>query len=577
MAVPPEPPPKELPPRSPPSQLDFPISVNSPSQAPVRPPPPRPAARPQATPTGPPPARPLQYLPQAPLAMNPPTRPGTAASQTPRTVPPYGQGKYGRVELVPQPSDDPDDPLSYNVSYTAVAALTGVPLMLSALAGFICLIASRVCGKRPLYLVSLLLVFIGTVWNTNVPTSFNQCMAARVFQGLGWGAFDTLVLGSIQDTYFEHERGVRVAIYSIVAVTTTWGPPLIGGVVSQHQAGASLQFTILSAFFVVAVPAMALGAPETAYDRAFAIAPTPSTAASQFKTFIPPSPRRLFTLESLTDYIVKLKPYAYRGPAHLRVLLQAPRASITPTTGLLVIVSFLPYSSLWGIASSLSLFFDPLPFVLSPGTIGALMVSPFLLGTAAVAITAFLPRWQPTKFTPKIHMLALATGSVLRHDAPATGTANDNNNNDNNISVFALQYLAPRVNLPAISFLLGLLAAGSALLGATAAPLIAASAAFTGSSLAVSTRSTADMSAAVACWRALLAGVFVVAVPNAVWWWDGLRRFCVGVGTAQMLVAVAVGAAWWVCGEAVRRWDGRVMGLVDLEGLKGTGSFFELD
>jgi hypothetical protein len=366
---------------------------------------------------------------------------------------------------------------------------------------------------------------------------------------------------------------------------------LIGGVVSQHQAGASLQFTILSAFFVVAVPAMALGAPETAYDRAFAIAPTPSTAASQFKTFIPPSPRRLFTLESLTDYIVKLKPYAYRGPAHLRVLLQAPRASITPTTGLLVIVSFLPYSSLWGIASSLSLFFDPLPFVLSPGTIGALMVSPFLLGTAAVAITAFLPRWQPTKFTPKIHMLALATGSVLvfigiltfglhldsAMTPPATGTANDNNNNDNNISVFALQYLAPRVNLPAISFLLGLLAAGSALLGATAAPLIAASAAFTGSSLAVSTRSTADMSAAVACWRALLAGVFVVAVPNAVWWWDGLRRFCVGVGTAQMLVAVAVGAAWWVCGEAVRRWDGRVMGLVDLEGLKGTGSFFELD
>jgi MFS family permease len=91
---------------------------------------------------------------------------------------------------------------NYLVSYTAVAALTGVPLILSAFTGFVCLAASRICGKRPLYLASLLLVFIGTVWNTNVATSYSQCMAARVFQGLGWGAFDTLVLGSIQDTYF---------------------------------------------------------------------------------------------------------------------------------------------------------------------------------------------------------------------------------------------------------------------------------------------------------------------------------------------------------------------------------------
>lgn len=90
----------------------------------------------------------------------------------------------------------------YGVSYTAVAALTGVPLILSALTGFACLVASRIYGKRPLYLVSLLLVFIGAVWSTNVESSYAQCMAARIFQGLGWGAFDTLVLGSIQDTYF---------------------------------------------------------------------------------------------------------------------------------------------------------------------------------------------------------------------------------------------------------------------------------------------------------------------------------------------------------------------------------------
>jgi MFS family permease len=92
--------------------------------------------------------------------------------------------------------------MHYEVSYTAAAALTGVPLLLSAATGFASLIAARIWGKRPLYLSSLLLILIGTLWSTNVQSSYAQCMAARVFQGLGWGAFDTLVMGSIHDTYF---------------------------------------------------------------------------------------------------------------------------------------------------------------------------------------------------------------------------------------------------------------------------------------------------------------------------------------------------------------------------------------
>jgi hypothetical protein len=85
------------------------------------------------------------------------------------------------------------------------------------------------------------------------------------------------------------------------------------------------------------------------------------------------------------------------------------------------------------------------------------------------------------------------------------------------------------------------------------------------------------MAAGVACWRALVAGIFVMAVPGVVWCWEGLKGFCIGIGIAQVVVAATVGTVWWVCGEAVKRWDGRVMGLVDLEGLKRTGSFFDLD
>lgn len=158
----------------------------------------------------------------------------------------YGSGKHSTVELIPQPSDDPDDPLNwprwrkdlnlvsllmmvgliggmktafvttngvmtadYRVSYTAVAALTAVPLMLSSFTGSICLVASKIVGKRPLYLGSFFFIFIGSIWNMTAHDSYGSCMGARVLQGLGWGAFDTLVIGSIQDTYF-----VSLAQYS---------------------------------------------------------------------------------------------------------------------------------------------------------------------------------------------------------------------------------------------------------------------------------------------------------------------------------------------------------------------------
>lgn len=665
LTIPPPPPAKEAsketsketsPRRPPPLRLDAirPGSA-SPSEPPNRPLPPRPmskmdsSSRPStgvSEPKKPSPTRPPPLRPQAPLGMNPPTRPGTAASQgsgvmgmlkivgsnkrlsyaasvaSSRRPIKYGQGKYKHIELVPQPSDDPDDPLNwplwrkelnfwslllmvamtgvmktifmtvnaqlaegYGVSYTSITALTGIPLILSAVSGFTCLVASRVCGKRPLYLISLLLVFIGAVWNTNVADSYGQCMAARIFQGFGWGAFDVLVFGSIQDTYFEHERNLRIAVYSIVAVATTWGPPLLGGVASENAAGFSFQFMILSSFFVVAIPAIALGAPETVFDRAYTLAQTPSTGASgasRFKASLPIAPRRLFSFETLNNYIVKVKPCSYSGSYSLSTLLQAPRAFIAPTTVLLFLVSILPYGSLWGFSASLSLIFHPLPFIRTTSTIGTLVTGPWLLSTAVVGAFALLGWWQ-TRFTPRAHMTAIAGGSVLAFigiltfglhiDACMTRPEAD----DGTVSVYALAYLGDRVNFAAVSFVLGLLAAGAYVLDATVRPLIRSSTMFTSSNLGVALRNTTDMGAGVACWRAAFAGVFVMGVPNAVWSWDGLRALCIGVSIAQMVVAAIVGSVWWLWGEDIRRWDGRVMRLVDLDMLKRTGSFFDTD
>lgn len=90
----------------------------------------------------------------------------------------------------------------FKVSYATVSLLTAAPLILAVLTGFLSAILARLCGKRPLYLVGTLLTLIGCIWSVTITASFASCLGARLFQGLGWGIFDTLVLSSMQDTYF---------------------------------------------------------------------------------------------------------------------------------------------------------------------------------------------------------------------------------------------------------------------------------------------------------------------------------------------------------------------------------------
>jgi hypothetical protein len=134
MAIPPEPPAKDLPEPPAPTRPASASPIGNPSLPPNRPLPPRPITKSANSPKLPQPSRPPPLRPQAPLAMNPPTRPGTRSSQMSRgTAAPlrfpgstmrlswasiasrrpikYAEGKHTRVELVPQPSDDPDDPL----------------------------------------------------------------------------------------------------------------------------------------------------------------------------------------------------------------------------------------------------------------------------------------------------------------------------------------------------------------------------------------------------------------------------------------------------------------------------------
>ncbi|KAL7946116.1 MFS general substrate transporter [Trichoderma barbatum] len=531
----------------------------------------------------------------------------------------YGTGKFSHVELVPQPSDDPLDPLNwpqwkkelnlaslllmasligtmktalvdvndvistrYHVSYTWVAALTAAPLMVSAIAGFFSSVAAKLVGKRPVYLVSSAFVFAGCIWNMTADSSYGSCMGARVMQGLGWGAFDTLLMETIQDTFYEHERNIRVSLYTIITITTTWASPLLGGVISYNIGSFVAQYRILSALFAVAIPMLALTAPETAFDRSKAAIATTPVLSFTFP-WEPQQTHIELSADSAIDYVKEMKPWSFSGENGLSTSIQAPRALAAPTTTLVFIVTALPHCTLWGLVASLSLLFSPSPFSLHPNIIGTLLTGPWLLAVLLVAGICVY-RSANHGFSRCVSSLTIAGGALLALIGLLSFGLNvgsfmswPSSSDDEEHATLFTPEAAQELSLPLLSLQLGLLAAGASTLEATARPLLARSASFTASSMATAQRSIGDMHSWVVILRNLLAGAFVLTVPHVIAKTGGLKALMIGLGTMQAGITIFVLLLWRFYEKSVWRLDGKAMGLVNLRMPHPEESFFDTD
>lgn len=513
---------------------------------------------------------------------------------------------------------------SLSCSYVAAVALTGVPLMLSAVTGMAAMSFSRLRGRRPLYLVSMVLIFIGLVWNSQVSTSYGQFMGARIFQGLGWGAFDTLMSGTILDTYFvsfqilkfpikrhtltlpcqQHERPKKIGVYRIVSVAALWGSPLLGGLTSQNQQGFTLQFEILAIFQVVSIPLLIFGAPETTYDRQSATGEkttpgwSPRTGWSSLGLSssarnagrIPAWARgRGFTVDRVIQYIKSVaRPQSYFAPGthgvfsvfDTELMNQPLRALVAPTTLLTFLASFLPHSLLWGFSFSLSGLFARPPFQLFPATIGSLLATTLIFSTVVAGVFSFWPSWSQTLSafqTRSTHFFVLGVGTFFSFIGLLAFGLYVGAHVTTTIPVADANYTSD-FRFSALSFVLGLLAAGAYTLKAPTAPLILRSTQWTSPNLSVTLRNVADMEAAVVCWRTLFAGIFVMGIPAAtVTYPYGLRSTGIGVAVVQVFVVVGVCAVWYLYEEDIWRWDGRILRCVELRSTKGARSYFELD
>ncbi|KAK5090301.1 hypothetical protein LTR05_000473 [Lithohypha guttulata] len=212
----------------------------------------------------------------------------------------------GTIILVPQPSDDPNDPLNWPLwqrdvilfilSIVTVVATTASPLLAAdsvllaiyfrttfqkaanltafhlagvAVGAVIFVPSARVWGKRHVFLLGALLMCVTSAWggSTHNNTNYASLLWARVFQGVALAPFESLANAVVGDLYFVHERGPRMAFVNTAIFGGAFLTPVFVGMIAAHI-GWQWSFYLLSIFSGIGFLALFFFVPETAFRRA---------------------------------------------------------------------------------------------------------------------------------------------------------------------------------------------------------------------------------------------------------------------------------------------------------------------
>ncbi|KAL6412889.1 hypothetical protein AUP68_02381 [Ilyonectria robusta] len=194
-----------------------------------------------------------------------------------------GLKKVGNIVLIPQPSDSPNDPLNWSkaikntiailasvISTTAIAMsvmLTpAIPIisrefsvsvdtastwtigLLVFWTGFTASVTaagSNVIGKRPFILGSILIMVITNIWGA-FASSFTSLAALRTLQGIASAPYETMVTALISDIFFLHERGMWLALWSLViSAGILIGQVIAGLIIDSLSYSATFGFSAL--------------------------------------------------------------------------------------------------------------------------------------------------------------------------------------------------------------------------------------------------------------------------------------------------------------------------------------------
>ncbi|KAH7131669.1 major facilitator superfamily domain-containing protein [Dactylonectria estremocensis] len=215
------------------------------------------------------------------------------------------EDKSHRV-LVPQPSNDPHDPLNwtkawklsalvavstmsftqgfaplalgpmfgylmadYDRSLTDVIQFTGVTILVLGFSNFLWVPISTSFGRRPVLIFSQIVCLASHIWRAKA-ANYNGFMGAAILSGIGAGPGETLQPSIIADIYFLHDRGKWNTMYWVTYTGALIVAPIIAGAMADHSGWPSFWW-LNAAMTAVSLLIIVFGFPETMFSREEAI------------------------------------------------------------------------------------------------------------------------------------------------------------------------------------------------------------------------------------------------------------------------------------------------------------------
>lgn len=155
--------------------------------------------------------------------------------------------------------------LAVNKPINTVVLASGYNLLAAGCIGPLVAAFGRKYGKRPVFLVSALFDIIGTAIGQS-KVSYKYLLAARIVQGFSTSAFESLIIATVGDIYFVHQRGLRISAINFVLNSASSLASIICGQVFQSL-GLLWLFHLYQIFIVIQFVLMFFFCPETTYIR----------------------------------------------------------------------------------------------------------------------------------------------------------------------------------------------------------------------------------------------------------------------------------------------------------------------
>ncbi|KAL4868780.1 hypothetical protein BDV12DRAFT_169010 [Aspergillus spectabilis] len=325
------------------------------------------------------------------------------------------------ILLVPQPSDDPNDPLNwplwkrdltlfslsivavlcattssvmaagtvalsvyYTKSFMSIALLTGYHLCGTGIAGILIVPTARVWGKRHLFVIGHVLMIVSCAWAGGSGHNYRSLLWARVFQGVALAPFEALTNAVVDDLFYVHQRGKRMALSNVAVFGAAFLTPVAAGKITKAM-GWSWTFHFIAIFTAAALPLTIFLVPETAFNRPNYLDPDYERGQERTGSGQPSEPQKPHGEESLQE---SKQSSASNGESSLDVANEEPsRPKNVPAR-----VSYLQTLKLFNGRKTdehwWKLLLRPFPLFLHPAVLWACLIQGVIIGwTVFIGVT----------------------------------------------------------------------------------------------------------------------------------------------------------------------------------------------